>query len=165
MNISQEQLNELRTLVNFAIDHASGEDHTKWRDEAMGWTDAAFDKIEVDTIKEPDDGKEFVELFNSLAKESDATALIHGFDNSKTDSLIQIALIHSELGEATEAIRKDIKSDNHITEFTGLEAELADCVIRCANLAAAKNLRLGEAIIAKMEYNKGRAFRHGNKLY
>ena len=109
--------------------------------------------------------EDFIKLFNILAEESNITALDHGFDNSKTDELIQIALMHSELGEATEAIRKDIKNDDHIPEFNGLEAELSDCIIRIMNMAYAKKLRVGEAIVAKMKYNEGRPFKHGNKLY
>lgn len=61
--------------------------------------------------------EQFVSLFNFLAALADATSKSKGFDNSKTDLLVQIALIHSELGEATEAYRKD-KMDNHIPDFT-----------------------------------------------
>jgi NTP pyrophosphatase (non-canonical NTP hydrolase) len=109
--------------------------------------------------------QQFIRLFGQLAEEWNQTAFDHGFDNSKTDELIQIALMHSELGEATEAIRKDITKDDHIPAYSGVEAELADVIIRAANMAAAKGLRLGEAIIAKSEYNKTRSFRHGDKKY
>jgi hypothetical protein len=107
--------------------------------------------------------KLFIKLFNQLAEESNRTALQHGFDNTITHELIQIALMHSELGEATEAYRKDINKDDHIPKFTGMEAEFSDVILRICNMAAAKNLRVGEAIIAKAEYNKTRPFLHGNK--
>lgn len=107
--------------------------------------------------------EQFIRLFGQFAEEWNQTALEHGFDNSKTDELVQIALMHSELGEATEAIRKDITKDDHIPAYSGVEAELADVIIRAANMAAAKGLRLGEAIIAKADYNKTRSFRHGGK--
>lgn len=107
--------------------------------------------------------KLFIKLFNELAEESNQTALQHGFDNTITHELIQIDLMHSELGEATEAYRKDIIKSDHIPKFTGMEEEFSDVILRIANMAAAKNLKVGEAIIAKAEYNKTREFKHGNK--
>lgn len=66
-----------------------------------------------------------------------------------------IALMHSELSEGLEAARKDLSSD-HIPEFTGLEEELADALIRIFDFAGAVKLRLGEAFVAKMRYNAER---------
>lgn len=66
-----------------------------------------------------------------------------------------IALMHSELSEALEAARKNLQSD-HIPEFTGLEEELADCLIRIFDFAGAAQLRLGEAFVAKMKFNAER---------
>ena len=63
-----------------------------------------------------------------------------------------IALIHSELSEGLEAARKDLQSD-HITDYTGLEEELADAIVRICDLAGALNLRLGDALVAKVLYN------------
>ncbi len=106
--------------------------------------------------------EQFKNAFIMLAKGANDTNLSKGFDNSKTDDLVLHALIHSEIAEATEAVRKN-KMDDKIIEFTGQEAELADTVIRIMTMSAAKNLRVAEAIIAKMEYNKGRPFKHGDK--
>ena len=66
-----------------------------------------------------------------------------------------IALMHSELSEALEADRTGCMSD-HIPEFTGVEEELADALVRIFDFAGAKTLRLGEAFRAKMEYNRVR---------
>ena len=66
-----------------------------------------------------------------------------------------IALIHSELSEGLEAARKDLPSD-HIAGFSGLEEELADAIIRICDFAEAANLRLGEALVAKLHFNLGR---------
>jgi len=75
----------------------------------------------------------------------------------------KIALIHSELSEALEADRKQIVNDDKIPEFTGIEAELADTVIRILDLAGSCDQRLGEAIVAKMLYNLNRPFKHGKQ--
>lgn len=74
---------------------------------------------------------------------------------------VKIALMHSELSEALEADRNGIANDDKIREFTGLEAELADTVIRIFDFAGHHNMRLGAAIMAKMAYNLQREFRHG----
>lgn len=65
------------------------------------------------------------------------------------------SLIHSEISEAFEAYRKNLKSD-HIPEFLGEEEELADAIIRIMDYAANKKLRLGEAFVAKLLFNRVR---------
>lgn len=75
-----------------------------------------------------------------------------------------LALIHSEVSEALEAIREGIDSDDKIPEFTGLEAELADVVIRVMDMAHGKGLRVAEAIVAKMKRNQSRERLHGKRV-
>lgn len=72
----------------------------------------------------------------------------------------KLALMHSELSEALEADRKDLPSDK-IPGFTGVEEELADTVIRILDFAGHFQLRLAEALHAKLIYNLGREYRHG----
>ncbi len=67
-----------------------------------------------------------------------------------------IALMHSELSEALEGVRKDLK-DEHLPEFKSVEVELADTLHRIFDFAGAFDLRLGEAFVAKMHYNAQRA--------
>lgn len=74
--------------------------------------------------------------------------------------LHKVALMVSELGEAVEGIRKP-KPDEHIPSFTSEEIELADCIIRIFDYAGAFDVRLAEAIEAKMAYNKSRPYKHG----
>lgn len=68
----------------------------------------------------------------------------------------KIALIHSEVSEALEGLRKD-KADEHLPHRKSVEVELADAVIRIADLAGALGLDLGGAIAEKMAYNAQRA--------
>ena len=75
----------------------------------------------------------------------------------------KIALMHSELSEMLEADRKSIDTSEHIPEFSGVEEELADLIIRALDFAGYHNLRLGEAILAKMTFNLNRPFKHGKK--
>jgi NTP pyrophosphatase (non-canonical NTP hydrolase) len=67
-----------------------------------------------------------------------------------------LALMHSELSEALEAHRKGLQDDKLPTR-TGVEVELADCVIRIFDTAKALNLDLAGAIIEKNRYNKTRS--------
>jgi NTP pyrophosphatase (non-canonical NTP hydrolase) len=64
-----------------------------------------------------------------------------------------IALMHSELSEALEAHRKGLM-DSHLPNRNGIEVELADCIIRIMDTAAALNLDIAGAFIEKNRYNK-----------
>lgn len=74
-----------------------------------------------------------------------------------------LMLMVSELGEACEAQRRNITKSEHIPEFTGEEEELADCIIRILDYAGGYHLRLAEAVVAKMEYNRTRPYKHGKR--
>ena len=63
-----------------------------------------------------------------------------------------------------EALRHGNPASEHIPDFTGVEEELADVIIRILDYSAARNLRLWEAVRAKMAYNETRPVRHG-KLF
>lgn len=76
----------------------------------------------------------------------------------------KLALAESELGEATEAIREGNPPSEKIPGFSSLEEEVADCIIRLMDFAATRGLRVGEAIVAKMAYNRTRPTRHGKFL-
>lgn len=88
------------------------------------------------------------------------------YENGSPNEGERIALMHSELSEALEAIRKDPdKPSEHIPCFTGLEEELADVVIRIMDFAQHKNLQVAQAILAKAAYNRTRPHKHGGKKF
>ena len=64
----------------------------------------------------------------------------------------KLVLIHSEISEAMEAARKNLKDDN-LPHRSGVEVELADAVIRILDLAGALQLDLAGAIQDKLAYN------------
>ena len=108
----------------------------------------------------------FVQAFNSLAQHIYDWATAQGFrePGQEPSDERMILLMHSELSEVTEAIRNGNPPDDKIPEFSGYEAELADCIIRIMDTAIDRNLRVAEAILAKMEFNKTRPHKHGKKF-
>ena len=68
----------------------------------------------------------------------------------------KIALIHSEVSEALEGHRKNLK-DDHLPHRTSVEVELADAIIRILDLAGAMKLDVSGAVIEKLAYNQHRA--------
>ena len=54
--------------------------------------------------------------------------------------------------------------DDKVKEYTGVEAELADAIIRICDLAAGRKWRVFEAMAAKMQYNTTRARLHGKEF-
>lgn len=67
----------------------------------------------------------------------------------------KLALVHSEVSEALEGHRKNL-ADDKLPHRSAFATELADVVIRVADLAAAHDINLGEIIAEKMEYNANR---------
>jgi len=64
----------------------------------------------------------------------------------------KLCLSHSELSEAMEGHRKGLMDDK-LPHRTMIEVELADAVIRIADLAGALGLDLGGAVAEKMAFN------------
>lgn len=67
-----------------------------------------------------------------------------------------LCLVHSEISEAMEGIRKDL-DDDKLPHRKMFEVELADALIRIFDIAGAYNLDLAGAVYEKGEYNKVRA--------
>jgi NTP pyrophosphatase (non-canonical NTP hydrolase) len=127
----------------------------------------------------------FGQVFRETAQEVHATARSKGWWDSRdgmerlsaseSSALLEftkatldaacIALIHSELSEAIEAARAGDPPDDKIPEYSGVEAELADVIIRIMDIAAHRGWRVGDAVEAKMAMNRGRSRMHGGKKF
>jgi NTP pyrophosphatase (non-canonical NTP hydrolase) len=101
------------------------------------------------------------EHFNTIANSAHQASREAGWytDFDGTDKIRNIpemlCLIHSEISEAMEGYRKSLKDDK-LPHRAMIEVELADAVIRIADLAGYLKLDVGAAIIEKMAFNKTR---------
>lgn len=106
--------------------------------------------------------------FNDMQGRVYATAGEHGWYDADAPAFNdgeKIALMHSELSEALDALRHGNPPSDHIPEFSGVEEELADTIIRIMDYAQHKGLRVAEALIAKAAFNDARPYRHGGKRF
>lgn len=69
----------------------------------------------------------------------------------------KLALVHSEVSEALEALREG-------KPVEAFEEELADIIIRVMDIAEFMGIDLIEAIDLKMEKNQNRPYKHGKEF-
>lgn len=94
---------------------------------------------------------------NELCSEAFKIATSKGWHEKEPETGTMLALIHSEVSEALEADRKG--DEGNFVE------ELADVCIRVFDLCGSRKIDLEKAITDKMEKNKSRSYKHGNKKY
>ena len=108
----------------------------------------------------------FVRGWIGIASDVHNMAKEKGFweDGVERNNGEMLCLIHSEISEALEALRKGNKPDDKLPEFSSVEVELADAVIRIMDLAHARGWDVSKAIEAKIRYNAGRPYKHGKSF-
>jgi NTP pyrophosphatase (non-canonical NTP hydrolase) len=110
----------------------------------------------------------FINYFTEIQAQVHNTAVEKGWWSNSLEDRNKgemIALMHSELSEALEALRHGNPPDDKCPEFDSVTVELADVLIRMMDYCQAFGHPLAEATAAKIAMNKGRSYRHGNKAF
>ncbi|MDP8260222.1 MAG: MazG nucleotide pyrophosphohydrolase domain-containing protein [Candidatus Gygaella obscura] len=94
--------------------------------------------------------KQFIDECHAVAKDKG------WWQDARNDGEL-IALMHSELSEALEAMRNHQGKD-------AIAEELADCCIRIFDYCGDREIDLEDALVKKIDYNKTRPYRHGKKF-
>lgn len=103
--------------------------------------------------------------WNILAETIHNIAKRNGFwEGDRNDGEI-LALVHAEVSEALEAVRKKIpEKSKKIPIFFEIEEELADIIIRIMDYGEARGWNIPDAILHKVEYNSNRPYKHGKRF-
>lgn len=123
------------------------------------------ESLEWSNDQQGENMNEFVTAFNTIANAVHENAIAKGWWEGERNDGELIALCHSELSEALEALRAGNGPDNKLPEFSACEVELADVIIRIMDMAAARGWEVAEALVAKIEFNANREYRHGGKAF
>ena len=103
-------------------------------------------------------------MLNELAKKAHENAVSKGFWDTIKSGAECIALMHSEVSEALEAMRQGGGECDKIPEIGAIDEEMADVIIRVLDFCAANDIDIDKAVRLKMEYNEGRTHMHGKQF-
>jgi len=131
---------------------------------------------------------------NDLRDEIYENAKAHGFHDVNRTVGDGLMLISTEVAEAYEAFREgaklaemryeckhpdgdcgedllprcpveeDAEREIYLHKPVGVPSEIADIVIRCLDFSGEHGIDIESAVREKMEFNRTRPFRHGNKV-
>jgi NTP pyrophosphatase (non-canonical NTP hydrolase) len=110
-------------------------------------------------------GQTFVEEWGFVAAAVQDIAVSKGWWKGDRNNGELLMLMVSELAEALEGLRHGNPPSEHIAQFSAVEEELADVVIRIMDVALARGWKVADAIVAKIEFNRGREYMHGGKKF
>lgn len=125
----------------------------------------AAERFELDPMLLKAAGKVLQQQCHGLAHASGWWTQLHtgddvrfryGEEPAKRNLAEALCLVHSEVSEAMEGVRKKLRDDK-LPHRWMLEVELADVVIRCFDLAGGCGLDLAGAITEKLAFNAQRA--------
>lgn len=123
-----------------------------------------------------------MKYLNQLSKTIHEANVAKGFYEDKKNIPEMLCLIHSEVSEALEAIRKDSFTDKEkfkelfclqkpefLIEFKNevkdtFEDEIADAIIRLLDLCGFLKIDIQNHVEGKLTYNSSRPHKHGKKF-
>jgi len=142
------------------------EEYIQRRDRAWSlWCGGWNYRDNLSPISEAKVGKqeEPLAVITALCKRAYETSKSKGWKHDNDGQAI--ALMHSELSEALEAMRKPDHKDEHLPNLDPVGLELADVLIRVLDFCGAREIDLATCLKAKMDYNDSRPMKHGGKLF